>query len=342
MLEGLWSDGRSSRVRRVQVRRAALDALDLTFDDGELQSWPLDQVRIDPRLGSAPRILRRDGHGQVECPDSPLLEAWFPRGGGWVEWAVDFLERRRTAIVTAAAGTAALTLALFHWGVPWGAKAAAEHMPAAVERQVSDQTLALLERMDLQESRLSQGQQQALREKFIAMVSAEPRATQMRLHFARAPRIGPNAFALPDGRIYITDALVELAADDEERLAVLAHEAGHHVHHHGMQAALQQMGVVVLVGAMLGDVSGSSLAVGLPAALLSSRFARDLESEADAYAFDLLRRQGHSPEAFARVMERMDKHSGSRGENAGVAGYLSSHPPSPSRIRAAREAARGQ
>src|SRR2546426_7673245 len=46
----------------------------------------------------------------------------------------------------------------------------------------------------------------------------------MRLEFRASRIIGPNAFALPSGIIVVTDQLVRLARNDEQVLAVLAHE----------------------------------------------------------------------------------------------------------------------
>jgi predicted Zn-dependent protease len=91
---------------------------------------------------------------------------------------------------------------------------------------------------------------------------------------------------------------------------------------------------------MFGDASGSSLAVSVPAVLLGNGFSRGHEQEADAYAFDLLRRRGISPAAFARIMQRLAiAHPGGSAE--GMASYLSTHPPTRARIEAAKRAGEG-
>lgn len=338
-LEGHWSDGRTSRILTVWLRLASPDVLALEPADGAAMLWPIGEVSISPRLGRTPRVLRRAGHGQVECPDSPLLDQWFPGGSGRIEGFADWLERRRTAIVGAAAVVLGLTVGFVHYGLPAVAKVAAERMPRTVERHASDQAVALLERMHLDPSRLPEARQRALRQAFLRMVAHEPRAGEMVLHFAHAPGIGPNAFALPDGRIYVTDDLVALAGNDAELMAVLAHEAGHHVHRHGMRAALESSSIFLLAGVLFGDASGSSLAVSIPATLLSNGFSRTHEREADTYAFSLLKRRGQSPQAFADVMRRLSKGM-PKGLEKGALGYLSSHPPSPERIAAAEAAAR--
>ena len=135
----------------------------------------------------------------------------------------------------------------------------------------------------------------------------------------------------------VTDQLVELAASDDELLAVLAHEAGHHEHRHGMRQALESSAVVVVAGFLFGDLSGTaSLSVSVPVLLLESGFSRAHEREADVFAFDLLRRTGRSPADFAAIMRRLADHHGDAGE--GPVSYLSTHPPSEERIRAAESA----
>lgn len=334
-IDGQWHDGRSSASRAVRVELAQPGLLRLRFGGGESVDWPLAEVTLAPRLGSTPRILRRAGHGQVECPHSPLLEDWFPRPESRVEAAADWLERRRGAIAVAALATAAFAVAFFRIGVPWMARVAAERVPVAVERAASDQAEALLGRMYFHDTRLPEEDRERLLRGFAALVEGEPRSGDMRVSFVHAPLIGANAFALPDGRLYVTDALVEVAESDEEVLAVLAHEAGHHVHRHGMRRAIEGTSVLLLVGLAFGDASGSSLAVSIPATVVGSAFSRGHEAEADAYALELLARRGIAPEAFASILGRI---AGSGESAEGVLGYVASHPSTRQRMEAARKA----
>jgi Zn-dependent protease with chaperone function len=338
-LRGIWFDGKSSRGRGVALRREG-DRLNLHADDGREDWWPLREVMLNPRLGNTPRILRREGHGQVECADAPELAQWFPRPPSRLEAVADWLERRKPAIAISALSTVLLIVAFVRFGVPWIALRVAEHMPVAVERQLGDQIVAVLERTQLHPSHLPAGRQARLQAEFAQLVRDEPRAGQMRLRLVDAPAIGANAFTLPDGRIYLTDQLVALAKSDDEVMAVLAHEAGHHVHRHAIRQAIESSSVFLAAGLMFGDASGSSLAVSVPAVLLGNGFSRGHEQEADAYAFDLLRRRGISPAAFARIMQRLAiAHPGGSAE--GMASYLSTHPPTRARIEAAKRAGEG-
>ncbi len=339
-LPGRWYDGVSSQPRAVRLWRGAPDRLRIQDEAGQVWDWPLAEVVLSPRLGRTPRLLRYAGHGQIECMDDPRLAAWFPRRrSGWVEALADWLERRRVAIALAACVAVAMVFALFKYGVPAAAVYLAERMPRAVEVQTSGQVLAMLERLRLEPSRLPPARQAALREGFARLVEGQPRSEELVLHFAYAPVLGANAFALPDGRIYLTDARVALAQDDDERMAVLAHEAAHHIHRHGLRQAIESTSVLLVVGMLAGDVSGSSLSVSVPAVLLQSGFSRGHEREADAYALALMRSRGVPPDAFVRMLRRLSAQAPGEGDRGRVAGYLSTHPPTPERIRAAEAAA---
>lgn len=341
VLAGRWYDGASSRPRAVRLRLAAPGLLRIEDEAGLVEDWPTAEVSLSPRLGRTPRRLRRAGRGEIECADDPLLAAWFPHPPSRVEAAADWLERRKAAIAAAAVVAALAVFGFFRYGVPMMAARIAGHVPHAVEVQASRQVLAVLQRLRLAPSRLPEARQRALQDGFARLVEGQPRSAQMRLHFVRAPALGPNAFTLPDGRIYLTDALVELAGDDEELMAVLAHEAGHHVHRHGLRQAIEGSSVLLVVGMLAGDVSGSSLSVSVPAVLLQSGFSRRHEREADAYALALLREKGLPPAAFVRALRRLAAEEAAGGEG-GVADYLSTHPPTPARIRAAESVAAGE
>jgi predicted Zn-dependent protease len=138
------------------------------------------------------------------------------------------------------------------------------------------------------------------------------------------------------GIVVLTDALVKLAAADEEVMALLAHELGHVDLRHVVRSVLQDS-IVAAAATITADASTLSVAVaGLPMILARTTYSRKFESAADDYAFQLLKSKGYSPAAFADIMEKLDAHHGDR--PAGF-GYVSTHPLTEERIRRAREAA---
>ena len=337
-LPALWYDGQTARAREVVVDQPAPGVLRVS--EGEaVTCFDVASLRLSPRLGELPRQLALPGAGHLEIGHSPLLDQWLPRRGR-VEAFADWLERRRMAVLGSAAAMVLGVWAFFQLGLPWMANELAPLVPPAMERTISKQALALLDAGQLKPSNLPAERREALRLRFHEITRGLPRADGLRLDFRDARLLGPNAFVLPDGQVVMTDQLVALAEDDDELLAVLAHEAGHHEHRHGMRRALESSAVVVVAGFLFGDLSGTaSLSVSIPVLLLESGFSRQHEREADRFAFALLERNGISPDAFARVMERLSEHHG--GGEDGALGYLSSHPPDGERIEAARRAAGG-
>ncbi len=134
--------------------------------------------------------------------------------------------------------------------------------------------------------------------------------------------VGPNAFALPGGTVVLLDELVAAAKDDDEILAVLAHEIGHLHGRHTMRQVLQTSAAGVIVEAVVGDVlSASSYAAALPAFLLEARYSRAFEREADAFGLTLLDRAGIDRAHFVNFLTRMEQEYPSH-----LPGFLSTHP----------------
>lgn len=329
-MHGVLYLGSDSRRRPVEVEldNVALHAREV---DGTEHRWPRAGIVATPPLASTDRTLDLDDKARLTLPDSEALQAWLPRAG--IEGWVDRLERRWVLVAGAALTTVVATVLFLTLGLPWIADRAARQVPAVVEQQIGRQGLTLIDRAMLAESRLSADRQAGLRRQFELLIAGLPREADYRLEFRRGRVIGANALALPGGIIVLTDELVELAGDDGEIIAVLAHEAGHHEHYHGMRTGLRAAGLLVALSAVTGDAGTvTSNLIAIPLTLVENGHSRRFEREADAFAFDLLLRKGHSPAAFARLMERFEQRSGS------VPGWLSTHPSSGERAERAKTA----
>jgi predicted Zn-dependent protease len=105
-----------------------------------------------------------------------------------------------------------------------------------------------------------------------------------------------------------------------------------------MRHVMQNSVVATVIATLTGDASSLSLAVsGLPVLLAQTKYSREFETEADEFAFVLLRQNNISPSLFADLMERLSED---RGENEQSWSFLSSHPVTASRVMRARQAAR--
>ena len=141
-----------------------------------------------------------------------------------------------------------------------------------------------------------------------------------------------NAFCMPGGKIaFYFGILSELQLSDDEVAMIMGHEAAHALLEH----AREQMGKnTVTTGALrlgaalfglgqLGDVGAQ-----LGSQLLSLKFSRDDESEADALGLILAARAGYDPRSGVTLWQKM----GATGGGAPPA-MLSTHPSGPQRIK---------
>ena len=335
-LPGIWYDGVDSRRMPVRISQPASGVLRIEPQHGDAFDLPVDVVRISPRLGRTSRILELQARGHIECDDVPELDAWIADRNR-IEVVAHWLEQRWMVAIAAAMATALGVLLFFTVGLPWIADRIAAQVPPAVESAIGAQTMALLEHTALKPSHLPAARQQALQVQFRALVADVPRVDAMHLELRDSPGIGPNAFALPGGAIVMTDQLVALAASDDELMAVLAHETGHHVHRHALRMALENGGVAAMAGFLFGDVSGTgALSVSIPVLLLNNGYSRAHENEADVFAIELLRKRGKSPRPLADILRRLEA---AYGGTSGRASYLSTHPPSAERIALFEQAA---
>jgi predicted Zn-dependent protease len=238
--------------------------------------------------------------------------------------------------VAAIALVAGLLWLLIDRGLPPVVETIAERIPRGAETALGEQTLDALSKDWLQPSALPQARREALRQEFDDLAKSAGDTGTLRLEFRASP-IGANAFALPSGIIVVTDDLVKLARNDQQVLAVLAHEIGHVRYRHTMRRLLQSSATALIIAAVTGDIaSTTSLAASAPALLLQTRYSRDYEREADAFAIDLLQKTGIGAQHFAAILARLEGKNRGRGF---MPTFLSSHPPTAEREALARAGA---
>jgi Zn-dependent protease with chaperone function len=217
------------------------------------------------------------------------------------------------------------------------AQRVAMQVPEQWVRALGDGTMAALDRAFGDDTTLAAERQAQLRAQFAALATSA--GVDARFEFRAWPKLGANAFALPDGTIAVTDELVALAGDDRELIAVVAHELGHVHERHALQQLIAGSGVAALIFVLSGDTSGlSQIFVAAPTVLTQLRHSRALESDADRFALALLARERQDPAWFARIIRKLeDSPRQQDADSPGATGWLRSHPASEERARLAEE-----
>lgn len=307
------------------------DALDLC--------WPLSEVHVSERLGNTPRLLTFTAGGHCEVSDQAGLAKLLAQIGGGSHW-MERLQHSLPWALAAMVFTLLVLAAAYKYLLPWGAEKLAMRVPASVLQKMGDSTLEAMDEYMMKPSTLNEARQQSLRDAYARLKTPADAQLKYDIIFRSSP-MGANAFALPNGTIVMLDELVELAQDDNEILAVLAHERGHVERRHAMRMVLQSSVVGLVLTWYVGDVS--SLLAAAPAIIMQAKYSRDMEREADVYAQQTMLANGLSPCLLGTILDRMEaahlakfkeKHpEAEAAKDSEAMDYLSSHPATKERMR---------
>ncbi len=135
-----------------------------------------------------------------------------------------------------------------------------------------------------------------------------------------------NAFALPGGYVVVFTGLLTKAESGEEVAGVLSHELNHVLQRHGLERMVKMLGLAAVVGIVLGDQQGVlGLAKQVGMELVTLKFGRAQETEADVTGIRLLSDARIAPDGMIRFFERLSDKDKARVE------VFSTHPMSAGR-----------
>ena len=172
-----------------------------------------------------------------------------------------------------------------------------------------------------------------------------------------------NAFAMPNGRIYVHTGLLARVENESQLATVLGHEMTHVTDRHALKftrdarnkqivytvlGVAASIGVAVAAGssaqhgdhigaAVLSQTANAVLGLGLQLAAIAAinGYGRDLEREADAGGIANLVRAGYDPQEAPKVFELLQKDSADRGPIETF--FFGSHPRLQERIASTKE-----
>jgi predicted Zn-dependent protease len=184
---------------------------------------------------------------------------------------------------------------------------------AAAQAMVSRVGEQLLESLD---KKLAQeGRANPYREDFKFTLLADPKTV--------------NAFALPGGQVFITQALFRDLETEGQLAGVLGHEMGHVIERHGNQRMAQNQlfqGLAAAGGVAGGDQQSAQMAQAV-AQMVQMKYGRGDELEADKWGVRLTALAGYDPRAMIGVMEVLEKAGGE-----GPPEFFSTHPKPANRV----------
>jgi len=131
-----------------------------------------------------------------------------------------------------------------------------------------------------------------------------------------------NAFALPGGQIFLTEALHGQLSDSQVA-GVLGHEIGHVIERHSSEQMAKGnliQGLVSAAGVAGGGYDSSRIA-SYVGNVVNMKYGRSDELESDKWGVSLMALAGYHPSAMMDVMDVLEKSSG-----GSTPEFMSSHP----------------
>src|ERR1051325_6314860 len=151
----------------------------------------------------------------------------------------------------------------------------------------------------------------------------------------------PNAFALPNGSIYVSTGLLALMENESQLGAVLAHEMTHVLRRHtylqnrSNRKKFLAINIITAVGAYAPTgIAGAAITIATtiaPFIVIATMFgySRDLEREADLRGIDMMLAAEYPPEEMVNVMKLLNEDI--EGDNIRL--FYNDHPALDERIK---------
>ena len=193
-----------------------------------------------------------------------------------------------------------LTLTWFR-GMPFLESSLAQTISSDVKEDLSSASLRFLDAEVLRPSRLDSEERHSV----VRLLSESSRAASSflpKVKFRSSEALGPNAVALPDGTIVLTDQLVKRLTPNELR-AVVAHQMGHIFHHHSMRALIAENPLAWFMAVASGDYQRLTRVT--PDKLLNVRYTAQMENAADEFALEYYAALGYTQQDYSVALDQV-------------------------------------
>lgn len=315
-------DGETAAIHEVEVE---VSSWALSFRLGEEpQIWRFSEIEVEP-LGDQIRLKRRGQGARLTV----AADDWRAATAADAAPVARRHRRRERRLVVGLAAAAAAILLFVFVGVPLASGPLARLTPPPLEARLGETYAAQLQFAF--PTCAGEAGQDILHAFGDRLEDGMDSPFNILVEAVEAPMV--NAFALPGGRVLITDDLIAEAQTPDELAAVIAHEAAHVEQRHVMQAVWRSLGLGLILDAVVGGGTGAGQqAVLLAGSVTELRYSREAEAEAEAEADArgqaILQNLGFSSEGMAPFFRRLAGDE-QRGEKAaGVMEFLSTHPDS--------------
>ena len=310
------------------------------FDNGDIiietehstTKLNISSLSISPRVANTKRQIFTPDGNMFTTHDNDAVDAMmakiFPQNKNTIASILYYIESHIVAINALVAVSIIAVVIFIRLIFPAIITHIAFSIPISTLNLISEKTIEYLDNQFFTTTQLSPTRINTIHAQFKEFLSTIPDKSDFTfaIKFRHSSFIGPNAFALPDGTIIITDDFVKLIQHKHELFTILAHETAHVLNRHGVRNILLNSGLLVVAIAIFGDVVSTTM-IGLPLLLIHNGYSRDFERQADLYAIEYCRKNHISGKHFINLYKRLQQKA-----PANIPTLLSTHPADEERI----------
>ncbi|MGW8313307.1 MAG: M48 family metalloprotease [Desulfuromonadales bacterium] len=143
---------------------------------------------------------------------------------------------------------------------------------------------------------------------------------KIHIHVFRSSAL--NAFALPNGSLYIHTSLLARCDNEAQAATILGHEAAHFVDRHSLRQTEQVQNSTVFANVL--TLAGIPLVGPLISISSMSGYSQSLESSADRMAYERMLQAGYDTRETVKVFQRLAYETKNMGEKEPF--FFSTHP----------------
>jgi Zn-dependent protease with chaperone function len=343
-----YFDGKSARKFTADVA-VSQQGLLVSISGAEARLWPYGSLRLAQGDQNPPLHLEHlVAGGDETCPEILVVDhPDFPLVLQEADPSVLKLPPRSaigriTRLLTLSCLSLLLLVLGFKYAGPVLVDGMVKIFPYSWEKKLGDKILIELQPKNYHPP--SQEKLQAL-ESIINQLqtgTTNPAGYAIRVHVF--PHMIVNALALPGGNIIVFQGLLNIAETPEELAGVLAHEMQHILLRHATRNLAREMAVKLFFFLMAGELSNKALQVA--ESLVSLRYSREMEAEADREGMKTVIAGGIDPAGMVQIFEKLAAHEGksaldfddkkpevaNSSESPSWMKYLSTHPAGKDRV----------
>jgi len=309
-----YFDGRTPTHLNV-VLSADTRGIRIKFEDGSGRLWHRVDFRLQQDLREGPvRLEYGEDPPETLVVDDPEFGSNFGK---------NFTNRNRLFTPLLALLTVIIFPALIYWGIPSVSGLFARFVPLSIEQQLGKYVIdEIFPNRVICETAAGR---QAL-EKLHTRLAPPDSDYEFQLEIIDSDWV--NALAFPGGQILIFSGLLEKSDSAEALSGVLAHEMQHVLERHGIENLLSQIALSGLFKLLVGETNVLTETIYQGVKMLSLlKYTRELETEADALALQLLIQAKVDSDEMLAMFRVLQKQSPSLPES------FSTHPDMSSRLK---------